>query len=458
MNKKSIIKWGINIIIPILILCIPTTALFTSDMKIFFAITAAAIILIATENIPTGATALILPITYIIFLGVDASVAFKPWSMEIPWLVVAGFLITAVLEKTGLMKRLAYNSILLTGGSFKGIIVGILLTGTILSFLIADVTAKAVLIGALALSICKALNLELGNRAASAIGATAWMAVSGTSYLVYTGSTGNLVPFGLAGNMGVQIPSYVQYMLHMFVPQLVYIIICTVVILLIFKPEKEIESKEYFKQEKDKLGKVKVDEWKVIVIAAALIIAILTSSLHGISVGWLFVIAAFIMFLPGIKLADSKDFTQVKFPVVLFITACLCIGIVSNTLGVGQFVADIFKPILEGSPVKMLAGVWGLSWVSNFALTPLAAYSAFTTPLVETATALGINPIPVIYTMIQGLENVIFPYEYAGVLVLFGFGMMSYGKCCKFMAIKSLIGIIALFVLFIPWWNLVGLL
>ena len=458
MNKKTIIKWGINILIPVLILLVPTTELFTSDMRTFFAITAAAIILIATENIPTGATALILPIAYIIFLGIDAEVAFKPWSMEIPWLVIAGFLITAVLEKTGLMKRLAYNAILLTGGSFKGIIIGILLTGTVLAFLIADVTAKAVLIGALALSICKALDLKLGDRAASAIGATAWMAVSGTSYLVYTGSTGNLVPFGLAANMGVQVPSYVQYMVHMFVPQLIYIIICTIIIMVIFKPEKAIESKDYFKQEKEKLGKVKADEWKVIVIAAALIIAILTSSLHGISVGWLFVIAAFVMFLPGIKLADTKDFAQVKFPVVLFITACLCIGIVSNVLGVGQFVADIFKPLLEGSPVKMLAGVWGLSWVSNFALTPLAAYSAFTAPLVETANALGINPVPVIYTMIQGLENVVFPYEYAGVLVLYGFGMMSYGKCCKFMAIKSLVGILALIAIFVPWWHLVGVL
>lgn len=83
MNKKTIIKWGINILIPVLILLVPTTELFTSDMRTFFAITAAAIILIATENIPTGATALILPIAYIIFLGIDAEVAFKPWSMEI---------------------------------------------------------------------------------------------------------------------------------------------------------------------------------------------------------------------------------------------------------------------------------------------------------------------------------------------------------------------------------------
>lgn len=458
MSTKNIVKWAVNIIIPLLILFIPTSETFTKDIKIFFVITIFAIILIATENIPMGATALLLPISYVLLLKVPTNVAFASWSLEIPWLIIAGFLITAVLEKTGLMKRLAYNSILLAGGSFKGIIVGMLITGTVMAFLIADVAAKAVLMGALALSICKALDLKLGDKAASAIAAAAWLAVSGTSYFVYTGSTGNLVPFGIAMTADVATPSYIAYMGHMLLPQLIYTILCTIAIFILFKPEKEILSKDYFKQEKAKLGKITANEIKVVVISILLVVSILTSSYHGIGVGWLFVMAAFVMFLPGINLAEQKDFAQVKFAFILFVTACLCIGIVSNFLGVGQFIASIFEPLLRGSAAKSLGGIWILSWVTNFALTPLAAYSAFTVPLVEIGRSLGIDPLPVIYTMVHGLENVLFPYEYAGVLVIYGFGMMSYGKAVKFLAVKSALSLIAILVIFIPWWMIIGLL
>lgn len=458
MNKRSITKWGINIIVPILILFIPTTEAFTTDIRTFFAITIFAIILIATENLPTAATALILPISYILILNIPASAVFAPWSLEIPWLIVSGFIITSVLNKTGLMKRLAYSAIVITGGSFKGILFGLLVTGAVASLLIADVVAKAVLIGALGLSICNALDLKLGDKAASAVAATSWVAVSGTSYLVYTGSTNTLVPFGIASEVGVAIPSYVEYLKHMFVPQMFYIVVCMIIIFIVFKPEKKIESKLYFAAEKAKLGKISKDEWKIIIISLLLIISIVTSSIHGVSVGWLFVIAVFIMFLPGINVASEKDFASIKFPFVLFVTACLCIGVVSNILGVGQFLSDIFSSFLHGSPTQTLGGIWALSWTTNFALTPLAAYSAFTVPFVELANSLDINPVAVVYTMIQGLENVIFPYEYAGVLVIFGFGMISFGKCCKYLALKSLAGIACLFVFFIPWWNIIGIL
>ncbi len=106
----------------------------------------------------------------------------------------------------------------------------------------------------------------------------------------------------------------------------------------------------------------------------------------------------------------------------------------------------------------MFAGVWGLGFVSNFILTPLAAYSTFTLPVVEMTALAGIDHMPVIYTFVHSLEQVIFPYEYAPVLLIFGFGLVPFKDFVKYNAIKVVLSIICIFLVYIPYWNLIGLL
>ncbi len=458
-TKRSTIaiKWAINIVLPLIVLLIPTSDTYTLPIKTFLAITVFAIALIATENIPMGATALLLPVAYIVILKVPAATAFAGWAMEVPWLVIAGFLLTAAMEKSGLLKRLAFKSIVLFGGKFSSILYGLVFFGMVVSLVIADVAAKAVLIGALALSICHALELPLGSRSSSSIGLAALMAIVGPSGLYYTGSTETIVPLGIAQGLGVVIPTWLEYIQHMFIPQMIYIIICCLVIQLFFKPDAEFKDTDFFARESEAMGKIKTDEKKLIVIAIALIVAILTTSIHGISVGWVFVIAASIMFIPGIAVASMDDFKKVNLPFILFITACLSIGFTSGYLGVGKFISDLVYPYIAGGNVQTTVGIWLLGFVSNFALTPMAAFSGFTEPIVSLVNSVGMNPLPALYAFVNSLTNVVFPYESAPYLIIFSFEMITFKQFTKFCAIKSGIALLCILAIFIPYWTLIGL-
>ena len=91
-QKKSTsfyVKWIVNFLIPIVIALIPTTDAFTAPIKWFLVISVFAIILIATENVPLLAVTIGLPVCYVVFLKVPATVAYQPWSLEIPWLIWA---------------------------------------------------------------------------------------------------------------------------------------------------------------------------------------------------------------------------------------------------------------------------------------------------------------------------------------------------------------------------------
>ena len=108
--------------------------------------------------------ALALPIVYILTGLAPGQVAFAPWLNYIPWMVIGGLLLAVVLEKTGLLKRIAYLCILATGASYKGIIWGLTLTGVIMNLLIPG---QAVIpMAALSYGICKALDLQPGKAAA----------------------------------------------------------------------------------------------------------------------------------------------------------------------------------------------------------------------------------------------------------------------------------------------------
>lgn len=457
-RDKSLIKWILNIIIPMLVLLIPTDGNFTWTIKAFLIVTIFAIVLIATDNLPMLVIALGLPVCYIIFLKVPSAVVMRPWTTEIPWLILGGFLITQALQRTGLLKRMAYRCILLFGGRFRGIIYGMMFVGVIASLIISDLSAKVILLGALALGICEALGVKKGGRTASAIGLAALAATLGPSYLFLTGSTGNLVPLGIAASVGVTLPTWTQYLTHMFIPQLIYVFLTVLLIDILFKPDEEIRSKEYFKSQLASFGKISRDEIKIITISLILIVLVATSSIHQISVGWLFVCAAVVMMLPGIKVIGQEDMKNVNFTYILFVAACLSIGMVSVELGVGKTISEVIYPLIAGSASRVMGGVWGMGFLINFALTPLAAYSAFTAPLVDMANTIGVNPLPVLYSFIQGLEQVAFPYEYAPVLILFSYGMVSFKNIVKYNIIRAIISLVCMFLLFIPYWKLIGLL
>ena len=159
VSGKLLIYWLVTIILPCLVLLLPVNEIMTADLKVFLSITLAAILFFIFEQVNGTVVTILLPIAYVLILGVPAEVAYKPWSMSILWMLIGGFLLANLMEKVGLLRRIAYKCILLTGASYKGIIWGIALAGAIIFLLIPNDNA-AVPIAALAYGICLSLCIH----------------------------------------------------------------------------------------------------------------------------------------------------------------------------------------------------------------------------------------------------------------------------------------------------------
>ena len=107
-------------------------------------------------------------------------------------------------------------------------------------------------------------------------------------------------------------------------------------------------------------------------------------------------------------------------------------------------------------------GIAGTTWLvavlANFCLTPLAAMASFGVPLTNIALSLGIEPYAILYAFNFGLDQVLFPYEYAIYLIYFSFGMLTMKDFIKFFGTKMVLSIIFLLVCVVPYWMVIGLL
>lgn len=200
------------------------------------------------------------------------------------------------------------------------------------------------------------------------------------------------------------------------------------------------------------------DEMKAAILIFILIALLMTDSWHGIKTGWVLIILSFVAFLPPVGLMNDKKLSKLPFGPVFFVVGCMSIGSAAKATGVDLVLADGIAPMLEGTSemgtilMSYLAGT-----VLNFLLTPLAACSAMTVPLTTLAMELGINPIPVMYAFAYGLEQYIFPYEYAVLLFFYATGWIELKHIMLVFAVRFVVALVMLFALAMPYWKALGL-
>lgn len=137
----------------------------------------------------------------------------------------------------------------------------------------------------------------------------------------------------------------------------------------------------------------------------------------------------------------------------------MSIGFVAASIGITDIIAAAILPLMQNvGTYGLIAITWALGVSVNFLLTPLAAMASFGAPITSIAMGLGIDPYALIYTFNNGLDQVLFPYEYAIYLLYFSFGMIKMKDFMKFFGVKMICSFAFIMILAIPYWKLVGIL
>lgn len=458
-NKIQLLKFLVVIIPPLIVYFIPTTESFTHDMKIFFVITLVAILLWALELMNLIIVALVLPVAFILSGIATPADVYAPWSQDLPYLVLGALILSAVFDESGLMKRLAYWFILRGGGSYKGIIYALSISGFLVAFLVPGSLARIALYAGMTFGIIKALGLKKFSKGSVGLLFGAYNAAVTASFVSLTGVEPMLVFNSQLESIGLEGASWLQYVLHNVPITIIWTLFMAFVITRIFKNEEEVEGKEYFQKQYASLGKLSLKEKKVTVVLIVLVALLATSSVHGIALGWIFIGMTFVCFLPGVNLADDQTMGKTNFGMIFFITATMAIGQVSSVVGAGVFISESLFPVMTlGGTTFTVMATWVLSVAINFVLTPFAASATMAIPLAELSQTLGISPLPLGYTFNHGLYQLLLPYESTLPLLLFSYMAMTYKQFLKYFSIQMVLNALFILVIAIPYWYMIGLL
>jgi di/tricarboxylate transporter len=435
------------LLVPLLIYLIPTTDVFTLKIKLFFVCTLFPILLAAFDLLPMVIYALLFPLLYIFVVGVEPAIAFKPLTMHIPYIIIGGMMLSLALEETKLLNRISYGILSVTGKSFAGLVFGIMLIGFVLCFLIPDIATRTIVIATFVYGMCKSLDLKPGSRAGAGLMIAASYAALNSAYNYYLNQA--YFPWGTSG---LQI-EFMDYIKLFMIPQTIFFFISTLIVLVLFKPEKKLETKEYFITKLQELGKI---TWQEVFSTVVIILTLILCAKNTKYIGWIFCISASIFYLPILGIGKKEQLAKVNYPLFLFVAGCMAIGMAGAASGGGAYIAKSVTPLLSGTKAYTLGMLWLFGVLVNFVLTPLAGQATLSMPAAQIAQNVGLEPNIGVFSFVQGLEQVLLPYEYVLVLIVFSYGYITMKDFFLGYGGKMLLSICCIMTVGIGYWKLIG--
>lgn len=460
-KNKLLFKWLLTFLMPACILLIPTSETWTREINIFLAITTCGILMLIFEFFDPMVPCVLMPIFYMLLNVAPTSVIYSGWIGTTPMVVFGALLLVAVLDKTGIMERICYWIVSKTGGSFRGLIIGIYIAGFLTAFITSANSWAIYAVFTYGVAKCVGYA-DHSSRQGAIIVAVASLSVMSVYGTIYSPAVAGIFEPAFQA----VIPDYkLTWTSHWWVdfPQWFFPILYIIVLLKFFTPKTKIPGKKIFKEKLDAMGPLSKDEKKTAIIFTILLIFLMTSSFHGIPCEWGFLIVPWLFFFPGIKIANTDTLKNMNYSMLFMIVCFLGIGAVASYLELNTMVANGLRPLLEPVVNSTFAGpiiaglIYLICTVMNLILTPYAIYAAFTGPLAQLVTALGMDPQFLYYVLALAGDSLILPYESVGYLIFFSFGLISLKDWIKLFSVKLIMQFLFIIFILVPWWSWVGI-
>ena len=449
--------WGINLIVPLLIKYSGPALGLNPVMATFFALTTWAILSWILATLPENLVAILLPALYVIARVGTGREVFAPWGGSIPWLIIGGMIMGLIMMQTGLSKRIALWSIRIAGLSFTRVMVGLMLAGLIISPFVPSVMGKSAIVSVICLGICQALKLAPGSREGATVFLVGFLAVACPKLAFLTGGGDVVIAARIAGDVSGTAITWGEYFVQNFPLAMVYAAISFVLVMLVMRPRIGRDLEEYIEGEYARLGPLQPAERKTMAIMAVMLALMATEKLHGVDAGYCLLLMGGACFLPGIDLMDQEKLGKLNFGVIFFVTGCMCIGTAATAAGVDRWIADLIAPLLDGSRLFATVGMFLVGLVANFLLTPLATLATLTGPFAQIGVDLGLSANVVAYSLIYGVDQMIFPYEYAVLLFFYSAGYMRLKHVIIVLGLRAVLTLAFLIGVAVPYWQILGI-
>ena len=368
----------------------------------------AVLVLWITEALPAGLVALVsLALTPLFGVYADMKSATVGFYGFVPYFVIASFILSFAVEKSGVGRRFALWLLSKTGTRSK-IAVLVFMFGTAsTSAIMSDVPSCAIWMS-LAMPILNNLNVTVGKSnlgKALMIGIPVAALIGGVA--TPAGSSINILALQVlktTGNMDITFLQWMALGVPMF---LIMTVVAWWVLVHVFKPEVDtIGDVSMYQQQHKDLGKWSSSEIKTIVIMAiALFFWVASSWIKGLDISMVAILAAGAMMLPGMNLFKwSEAEGYIGWSTFLVIGAVTSLGLATVSTGLSAWVVQNVLSGLGSLSLIAITLIIGIFTVFIHIPIPInpAIITAILPPMIILAQDTGVNPaiyaLPIAFT------------------------------------------------------------
>lgn len=426
------------------------------------AITSFMIIAWITEALPHALTGLIGCYLFWMLRVVNFGTAFSGFATETPWFLFGAGLFGMMATKSGLARRLAYMVMLRVGGGYSRILLGLILSSFLLTFLVPSGIACVVIMASVALGLMEVFGLGRGSNVGRGIFMTLTYTAGSFDKMVIAGPS-SILGRGLI-EKATHIPVYWSLWLLAFLPcALVTIFAAWRLVVWLYPPEKAALAggAAFLETELRKMGPWTHLEKKSLFLMLVAIALWMTDLIHHVSPAVIGIGIGLVAALPRLGVLDQEDLKRLNYLTVFFVAAAISMGeVLDQTKALHVLTGVMFawmRPLITGVYSLALVPYWTAFIYHIFLGNEISMLGTSIPALMKFATTSGLHPLSLgmIWTFAAGGK--IFVYQSGVMIAGYSYGyfdardMFRIGMCLT--VVESLV-----LLLVVPfYWPLIGI-
>jgi len=395
---KRLVGLVLAVVVVIVALLMPGNDALSHEGIMSLGILFACVVLWICDTLPVAATGLLGAILLAVFGVVnDFATAWSGFTSSTVWFIFGVFVMTAIMIKTSLGRRLVGALVSKAGTKPKSIVLAYMLATAIVSMFMTDTGAVAVGM-ALALPFLKEINAKekkpnLGRCLAFGIACAALIG----GFITPFGHSLNILCAGLlTSTYGLTI-GFFQW----FIPGLIVAIIMIPAIWFcickVFPPEELSEQEAALVASTGHEGPMDTLDKKSLVYMIVLVIGFVLGNwipvLSNINV---VIVMLAVAFVPGVDILSWKDFEEAEgWGVVLMVGGVMCMANAATSTGAAAYVVNLFlnSGIMGINTLLALIIIMAVAYlVHTFVPAAPALCALFVPPVMGFCVASGISP------------------------------------------------------------------
>ncbi|GAB6167788.1 DASS family sodium-coupled anion symporter [Clostridium carnis] len=379
------------------------------NAKMSMGIFAFALILWVTNGIPNYVTSLLVLVLLPVTGAWTEREVLGVFGYDVIWLMIAAFVIASGMEKSGLARRLALFLITKLGKSTNSVLIVLMITNFLISFVVPSTTARAAMLLPIVMMIAEVFEINHGNKSdrnfAKLLALQGIQANNLSTAAIVTATSSQILAVSFIKDLTGNNVSWMDWFIAAAPITIITLIASFLIGKVMFKTDNKSASKEKIaaleKQYKD-LGKMNAIEIKALIMFVITILLWCMDSAQlevfgfQLSLVMVSILSAIMFFLPHIGILEWKE-AKISWNLLVFSCGAYAGGLALDSSGVASWALN-----------KMFSslGVENLSFFTLYAIVIfIASFShiVFTSKTVRTiilipaiiaiAKTAGVNPV-----------------------------------------------------------------